>query len=112
MLNISIFRFGLCVLGVAALVGGCAMQEKKNEQHAASMPINCATSEGDIRMLQGEEASTAQKVASGISMVVPVGLVVGLVTSTEGTKYQVTTGEYNTMLTKKIAEIKQSCGVT
>jgi hypothetical protein len=112
MLNISIFRFSLCVLGAAALVGGCAMQEKKNEQHAASMPINCATSEGDIRMLQGEEASTAQKVASGVSMVAPIGLVVGLVTSTEGTKYQVTTGEYNTMLTNKIAEIKQTCGVT
>jgi hypothetical protein len=112
MLRFSKCGFGLCLLGAAALVGGCAMQEKKNEQHAESMPVNCATSEGDIRMLQGEKASTAKKVASGISMVVPVGLVVGLVTSTEGTKYQVTTGEYNTMLDKKITEIEQTCHVT
>jgi hypothetical protein len=112
MLKHSLCGFGLCVLGVATLAGGCAMQDKKNEQHAESMPINCATSEGDIRMLEGEKASTAQKVGAGISMVAPVGLVVGLVTSTEGTKYQVTTGEYNTMLDKKIAEIKQTCGVT
>jgi hypothetical protein len=102
----------MVALAVATLGAGCAMQEKKNEQHAAAMPVSCATAEGDIRMLQGEKASTAQKIGAGVSMVVPVGLVVGLVTSTEGTKYQVTTGEYNTMLDKKITEIKQTCGVT
>jgi hypothetical protein len=45
-------------------------------------------------------------------MVVPVALVAGLVTGTEGTKHQVTTGEYNTLLDKKITETKQTCGVT
>jgi hypothetical protein len=63
-------------------------------------------------MLQSEKASTAQEIGAGVSMVVPIGLVAGLVTKTEGTKYQVTTGEYNTMLDKKMAEIKQTCGVT
>ncbi len=108
-------RHSLALIGALAAVtlgAGCAMQEKKTEQHAAAMPVNCSTAEGDIRMLQGEKASTAQKIGAGVSMVVPVGLVVGLATSTEGTKYQVTTGEYNTMLDKKITEIKQTCGVT
>jgi hypothetical protein len=29
----------------------------------------------------------------------------------EGTKYQVATGEYNTKIDARIAEIKQTCGV-
>ncbi len=98
-----------CVVCAATLVSGCAEQEKKNEAKAQAMPVNCATADGDLRVLQSEKASTAQKIGNGISMVVPIGLVVGLVTSTEGTKYQVTTGEYNKMLDNKIAEIKAAC---
>jgi hypothetical protein len=109
--NIHCFAL-IGAVAVATLASGCAMQEKKNEQHAEAMPVNCSTAEGDIRMLQGEKANTAQKIGAGVTMVVPVGLVVGVVTSTERTKYQVTTGEYNTMLDKKITEIKQTCGVT
>jgi hypothetical protein len=99
----------ICAFGLTMLASGCAMQEKKNEQKAAAMPINCATAEGDIRMLNSEKASTAAKIGNGISMIAPIGLVAGLATGTEGTKYQVTTGEYNKMLDKKIAEIKQAC---
>ena len=99
-------------MGMVILTCGCAMQEKKEEQKAAAMPVNCATAEGDIRMLQSEKRNTAERVAAGVTMVVPAGLVVGLVTQTEGTKYQVTTGEYNTLLDKKIAEIQQTCRVT
>ncbi len=73
------------------------------------MPVNCATAPGDLRVLQSEKASTAQMIGNGVSMVFPIGLVVGVVTSTEKTKYQVTTGEYNKMLDKKIAEIKAAC---
>jgi hypothetical protein len=103
---------GLCALSLTAMLGGCAMQEKKNEKAAQAMPINCPTAEGDIRVLQGEKTSTAAKIANGVSMVVPIGLVVGVVSGTEKTKYQVSTGEYNKMLDSKIAEIKTTCGVT
>ncbi len=99
-------------VAIAAFASGCAMQEKKEEQKASAMPVNCATAEGDIRMLQSEKRNTAERVAAGVTMVVPVGLVVGVVTQTEGTKYQVTTGEYNTLLDKKIAEIQQTCRVS
>jgi len=37
------------------------------------------------------------------------GLVAGLVTGTEKTKYEVTTGEYNEALDTKIAQIKAAC---
>ena len=44
-------------------------------------------------------------------MVAPVGLVVGILTGTTDTKFRVTTGEYNNMLDKRIAEIKRTCGL-
>jgi len=109
MTKISILGVTASVLCVAALASGCAEQEKKNEAQAQAMPVNCATAEGDLRVLNSEKASTASKIGNGISMVAPIGLVAGLVTGTEKTKYQVTTGEYNQALDKKIAEIKAAC---
>ena len=105
----SALGLGVCVLGLATMLGGCAEQEKKNEAQAQAMPVNCATAPGDLRVLQSEKANTAQMIGNGVSMVFPIGLVVGVATGTEGTKYQVTTGEYNKMLDKKIAEIKAAC---
>jgi|SRR5271165_5699919 len=109
MTKISILGVTASVLCMSALASGCAEQEKKNEAQAQAMPVNCATAPGDLRVLQSEKASTAQMIGNGVSMVFPIGLVVGVATSTEKTKYQVTTGEYNKMLDKKIAEIKAAC---
>jgi len=106
---IKIAALGACVLGLTVLTGGCAMTEKKDAAAAAAMPVNCATAEGDIRVLNSEKASTASKIGNGISMVAPIGLVAGLVTGTEKTKYQVSTGEYNKALDTKIAQIKAAC---
>lgn len=47
----------------------------------------------------------------GVTAIVPAGLVIGLVTLTEGTKIEVATGEYNKMIDARIAEIKSTCGV-
>jgi hypothetical protein len=111
MITTKTFGIGLGALTLAALLSGCAMHEKKDEAAAKAMPVNCATAEGDIRVLNGEKASTAAKIGNGVSMIVPIGLVVGVVTGTEGTKYQVSTGEYNKMLDAKITQIKTTCGV-
>jgi hypothetical protein len=112
MIKLTAMGTALCALGLTAMLGGCAMQEKKDAKAAQAMPINCPTAEGDIRVLQGEKASTASKIGNGVSMVVPIGLVVGVVTGTEKTKYEVSTGEYNKMLDSKISEIKTTCGVS
>jgi outer membrane murein-binding lipoprotein Lpp len=107
-----LMNLGVCVLGIVAL-SGCAMSEKKDEKAAQSMPVNCKSAPGDLRVLNSEKATTASKIGNGISMIVPIGLVAGLVTGTEGTKYQVTTGEYNKALDAKIAQIQAACpGVT
>jgi hypothetical protein len=99
----------LCAIGLAALVAGCQIQDKKTAQQVKEMPVNCATADGDLRMLDSEKKSTAQRISAGVRSVVPIGLVAGVVTGTAGTKYQIATGKYNTMLDDKIAEIKQAC---
>lgn len=97
---------------IAVLLTACAAsQYKQTEQQIAQQPINCATAEGDIRMLQNEKASVAKQIAMGVTAIVPVGLVAGVATGTEKTKYQVATGEYNRMIDQKIAEIKAFCGL-
>jgi hypothetical protein len=111
-MRIAALSTGVCALGAAALLGGCVSQYKKEEateKQTAAMPINCATAEGDIRTLNAEKVNTAHEIAAGVSMIAPIGLVVGVATSTEGQKYKVTTGEYNQMLDAKIAQIKAAC---
>jgi hypothetical protein len=109
---------GLIIIATAGLaIGlvGCASQykqEAKQEQQAKTMPVNCATAQGDIAMLQKEKVSTAQQAAAGVSTVTPIGAVAGFLTGTEGEKAQVTTGDYNKALDQAIARIKTTCGVT
>ena len=108
MTKTKLINLGVCTLGLIAL-SGCAMTEKKDEAAANNMAVNCKAAPGDLRVLNSEKASTASKIGNGISMIVPIGLVAGLVTGTEGTKYQVTTGEYNKALDTKIAQIQAAC---
>ena len=109
MVNKTAVRMSLCAVGLATFVSGCAVTEKKDAAAAQAMPVNCATATGDLRVLNNEKASTAAKIGNGISMIAPIGLVAGLVTGTEKTKYEVTTGEYNKALDTKIAQIKAAC---
>jgi hypothetical protein len=93
------------------LAGGCAQQFKRQEKAIEEQPINCATAEGDIRVLRSEKANLAQEIALGVTAIYPAGLVVGLLTGTEGTKLKVATGDYDRMIDEKIAKIRSTCGV-
>lgn len=99
------------VVGSLLLVG-CAMQQRSvmhTLEHPA--PVNCATSEGDIRVLNSEKANVAERIAEGVTSVAPAGAALGILTWTEPTKIEVAAGEYNKMLDKRIAQIKQECGI-
>jgi hypothetical protein len=108
-------RANLLLGGALLLLGfasGCAMQQKNVEQglqHPA--PINCRTADGDLRVLQSEKAHVAQRIVEGATAIYPAGAVMGIVTGTEGTKLSVATGEYNEAIDRRIAEIKQTCGL-
>jgi hypothetical protein len=109
MIKMTKISIGLCAVGLAVVVSACSIMQKRTAQQVKEMPVECATAEGDVRMLEEEKQNTAQRISSGVRMVVPIGLVAGLVTGTQRTKYQVATGQYNTMLENKIAEIKAAC---
>jgi hypothetical protein len=104
-------RSALVVGGLAGLlVTGCAMQEKQTME-SLKQPINCGTAEGDIRVLQSEKTHVAQQIASGLTAIAPAGIVMGVLTGTEGTKIRVAAGDYNTQIDQRIAAIRATCRV-
>jgi hypothetical protein len=95
---------------------GCAFKQKKVEKEVEAelkspAAINCATADGDVRLLQHEKAHVAQRIAEGVTAIYPASLVVGLISGTETTKVKVAVGEYNKLIDRRIAEIKQACPV-
>ena len=107
MKKIVIAGLAMCLMGLSA---GCAKQYKEKEA-ALDQPINCATAEGDIRSLQHEKAHVGEQIKAGVQAIVPVALVGGVVTGTEGTKAEIATGEYDKKIDAKIKEIKETCGI-
>ena len=94
------------------VVVGCAMHRKNVEEDInESSAVNCASAKDDLQVLEDEKVSLVGQIASGVTMIAPVGLVVGILTGTTGTKFRVTTGKYNDMLDNRIAKIKQTCGL-
>jgi hypothetical protein len=102
---------GVAGLALAILLAGCAKKFKDETKAIESEQVNCATADGDIRVLQSERSHVAEQIAMGVTAIYPASLLVGLVTGTEGTKIKVATGEYNKMIDQKIAEIKSTCGL-
>ncbi len=101
----------IACVAIALLAAGCASRFKRQEKAVEAQKVNCATADGDIRVLQSEKAHVADQIALGVTAIYPAGLVIGLLTGTEGTKFKVATGEYNKQIDKKIAEIKTTCGL-
>lgn len=110
-MNGRLRRTGIVAFAAALFAVGCAMQFKQEEAAAKSQPVNCATAQGDLRVLQSEKANVVEQLAMGVTAIYPAGAVVGILTGTEGTKLQVATGEYNQTLDRKIAEIRSACGL-
>ena len=96
---------------VVMLMPACGAFKAKKVEKGMKQPINCATAEGDIRVLQNEKAHVASEVANGVTAIIPASLVMGIITGTEKEKIRIATGEYNKAIDKRIAEIKSQCGV-
>lgn len=106
-LTMTIAAITLCVLFTA-----CASDKTvKQGERDAKKPINCATAEMDIQTLKTEKTSAEQQMATGVTTIVPIGLVVNTVEGKDGENAAVAMGDYNKMLDDKIAEIKETCGV-
>lgn len=102
----------ILVVLLSLLVISCAQKQKKVEQELGQHPaVNCATAEGDLRLLNHEKANVAERIAEGITALAPAGIVIGIITWTEPTKLRVAVGKYNEMIDKRIADIKQTCNL-
>ena len=104
----------ILVVSMALLLAACATEKRLKEKEAMeqmAMPIDCRVSEGDLRALNSEKVHTLQRIGDGISAIVPVSVLAGAMTGTEGIKFEVATGDYNDAIDKRIAEIKSKCGV-
>jgi hypothetical protein len=91
-------------------VAACSPISQQAQQDLAK-PINCATAEGDIRILQSEKAHVMTQIASGVTALVPASAVMSVATGSEVAKLQVASGDYNKTIDDKIAAIKKTCGV-
>ncbi len=104
-------RIAMCcclLLAMACFSSGCAYRYKRVEREM-QRPINCATAEGDIRMLRQEKAHVEQQILMGVTAIAPAGFVISTLTLQEPTKIRVATGEYNRMIDRRIREIEETC---
>ena len=72
-------------VAVCAALSSCGSKYNKVEQSLKD-PVNCSTAEGDLRILESEKVHTAEQIAAGVTSIVPVGMVVGLLTGTGESK--------------------------
>ena len=54
----TILRSSLWAMALCPLVTGCAIESKKTEEKVQTMPINCATADGELRVLESEKKTT------------------------------------------------------
>ena len=100
----------LLSIGCLMLLGACAPISEEAKK-TLKQPVNCATAKGDLRLLEHERTHVVGQVAQGITAIMPAGIVIGLLTGTEGDKLKVATGQYNDLIDKKEAEIRAACGL-
>ena len=97
-------------LCLALVLAGCTSMSQEAKT-IKKQPVNCATAERDIKILENEKASVSSQAVSGVVSVMPSGMAMGILTGTTRDRASVATGSYNRRLDEKIAEIKQTCGL-
>lgn len=98
----------LCLLLLAAL--GCAAIPDHAKENL-SKPVNCETAVHDIETLEAGRASSAARIAHGVTAIIPVSAVIGIASGGEGDRIRVASGAFNTSIDQKIAEIRETCGL-
>lgn len=74
-------------------------------------PVDCSTAQTDIRILEDERASVVKQIENGVTAIMPVGAVLGILSRTEKEKLEVGTHYYNHKINEKIAEINREYGI-
>lgn len=112
-------------LAAAFLVGCESMNMAEERDEGLMAPVNCATAQGDLRVLEGEKKHVMEQKAAGASTVWPSsaafgGGPAGGVTeegvnteevAQEQSNIQVQIDDYEQAVNEKIAKIKSACGL-
>lgn len=94
----------------SGLVGGSHAPD--GGEAALKKGINCRTAQQDIATLKDEKAGVGQQIMAGVSSVMPVSAVCGLLKGNYSENVRVSAGQYNADIDRKIAEIQRTCGVS
>ena len=71
----------LCVMSPQTALAEDAQMLKVEEIEQA--PVNCATAEGDLRVLQSERDHAENTKATSVTAITPSGVLIGILTGTE-----------------------------
>jgi len=104
------FAVGICAF---LLVAGCAYTDPIPDKAKQDLqkPIDCATAQADIQVLQSEKASASQQAKSGIKMVVPAAAARSILHRDYLESGKVAIGDYNAEIDAKVSKIKSACGI-
>ena len=106
-----ISRRQICLLiALVVLPLGCKTITAEDEVRLAK-PVDCTTAEQDIATLEDERRSVAERALTGVRMVLPAAIVMGILRRDMRNRAEVATGAYNEELEAKIAEIRGACGL-
>ena len=95
------------VASMIAGTAGAAFAQSDPMTH----PINCATAEGDLRILSSERKHAQEQQVLGVTALSPGGAVVGIITGTENKKLEMLSGDYIKKIDARTAAIKAQCKV-
>ena len=97
------------IAALLMVITGCASPISKQAKEDLAKPVSCGNAEADIRSLSAEKVHVASQTAAGVKAILPISIVVNVASGTEGDQAKVASGQYNKMIDKKIADIKQQC---
>jgi hypothetical protein len=105
----------LVLLVSMTLIMGCASRENYSPTPTVSdetradlkQAINCRTVREDIKVLEKERDSVAKRIITGFRSIMPVVAAAGILLGDYNERVEVTTGQYNKDLERKIDSIKR-----
>ena len=99
----------LPVLVMAALAAHAEDQHMLRVEEIEKKPVNCATAEGDLRVLRSEREHAEKTGITSVTAITPSGAIIGIITGTEKRKLQMLSGDYIKHIDETIAQIQQTC---
>ncbi len=106
------YQFRLNGKKLAILVTAtCVSASAGFAQDPVNQPVNCATAEGDLRVLQSEREHAEKEQLKGVTALTPSGAVIGIITGKQDEKLEALSGDYIDQIDAKMAAIKEQCNL-